>query len=75
MFTRILPGFHDYTYVQRLQLLNLESLEARTKGSGYVYVILFKIVKRAVNFPLDNFFEFVTEHYNTRGYKWRLRMK
>lgn len=68
-FTKRLPGLQDLTYPQRLQALNLESLELRRLKADLVY--LYKILFKLVDTDLINIFKFST-YSSTRGHPYKL---
>ena len=67
-FTKRLRGFHDYSYAERLQLLNLDLLEmCRLK---FDLILCYKIIFGIVRVNRDEFFEFTLSQ--TRGHPSKL---
>jgi len=71
-FTKRLPDFHRYNYATRLQLLKLESLEARRVNADLVPC--YKIVHRYVDIDKNKLFSFVTTEY-ARGHDLKIVRK
>ena len=67
-FTKYLPGYWNLSYVQRLNALNLQSLEERRLI--FDLVLMFKIVHGAVDIDPNLLFSF--NHNPTRGHDKRV---
>ena len=63
-FTKRLPGMWNLPYLERLQILSLETLENRRIKNDLV--LLYKIVYKFVDIESENMFPFNTN--NTRGH-------
>ena len=68
-FTKRLPGFGNYTYSKRLELLNLPSLELRRLYFDLLWA--YKIIFGYVNMRSDDFFE-LRSTMTTRGHPYKL---
>jgi len=66
-FTKRLPGYHKYSYSERLRLLQLPSLETRRLQNDLIWC--YKIVFR-YTITYSDFFEFWLS--NTRGHPYKL---
>jgi len=71
-FTKRLPGFRYYNYAKRLQLLKLESLEARRVKADLI--LCYKIVHGLIDIDKYDLFSFVTTSY-TRGHDLKIVRK
>ena len=71
-FTRRLPGMGDLSYLERLERVELESLEARR--IRFDLLEAFKIIKGISCLRFDDFFEYKND-YLTRGHRLQLRLK
>ena len=58
-----LPGLRNVSYVERLQILNLETLELRR--IMFDVTLMFKLVHKLVDIETEDMFTFC--HNNTRG--------
>ena len=72
-FTRRLFLYRSHSYKERLQLLNLESLE--TTRLKYDLKMYFKIVRNLINIDPSTFFQFTPADSKTRGHEYKLRKK
>ena len=70
-FTKKLNGLHDLTYEQRLQVLNLDSLEVRRIRADLV--LTFKIIRGISRVKISDFFT-VSTATKTRGHCYKLSM-
>ena len=70
-FTRQLPGMRHLNYTQRLQDLNLQSLEERR--IYFDLLLAFKIIKGFVDISASDFFEFSASR--TRGHIHKIQIK
>ena len=68
-FTRLIPGMQKLTYVERLDKLNLWTLEERRNRSDVIEV--FKMANNLSPIPLTKFFELNTNNI-TRGHTFKL---
>ena len=68
-FTKRLPGLQNLTYLQRLERLNLETLETRRLKADLI--LMYKIIFRHVDTELADSFEFST-YTSTRGHPYKL---
>ena len=66
-----LNGLHDLTYEQRLQVLNLDSLEVRRIRADLV--LTFKIIRGISRVKISDFFT-VSTATKTRGHCYKLSM-
>ena len=66
-FTKFLPGMYDFNYVDRLRILNLESLEVRRIKADLI--LTYKICHRLTDYPLQNIFSI--NRNKTRGHKFK----
>ena len=64
-FTKRLPGFRHYNYAERLQLLQLETLEARRVKADLI--LCYKIVYWHVDLDKNELFNFAATSC-TRGH-------
>jgi len=71
-FTKRLPGFKKYSYIERLTRLNLPSLELRRQY--YDLIWCYKIVFKHVDIQFDDFFESRLSSH-TRGHEHKLYKK
>ena len=69
-FTKRLPGLWNESYAQRLQTLDLESLEVRRIKNDLI--LLFKIVKHLIDLNSEDFFTFNWNH--TRGHSCKINI-
>ena len=72
-FTRRIPGLAHLPYVERLQVLELQSLEHRRLI--YDIVEVFKCIKGFSGLDFDEFFEYKQQFHNTRGHPLQLAVK
>lgn len=68
-FTKRLPGLSDYSYADRLRILNLQSLEHRRLQ--FDLVTCFNIIHRHICLEPNDFFIFSTNN-RSRGHPYRL---
>ena len=68
-FTKCIRGMWNIAYRDRLQMLNLESLEERRIKNDIIYV--YKMFNNLLQFNVDEFFEKCT--FTTRGHVCKLR--
>jgi hypothetical protein len=68
-YTKRLPGFQNYSYLERLKLLNLTSLELRRLHTDLIWC--YKIVFGLVDLNFDEFFDW-SRAVNTRGHSFKL---
>ncbi len=66
-----MPGLYNVHYMQRLQLLKLETLEARRIQMDLT--LLFKIIHNKVDINIQNYFTF--NNNNTRGHRLKLNVQ
>ena len=71
-FTKKLHGLTDMSYNERLVSCNLPTLEIRRLRTDLI--LCFKIVHRLIALNFSDFFEFDTNHYNTRGNSLKLKL-
>ena len=71
-FTKRLPGFKKLCYRDRLQRLNIPSLELRRLHTDLIWC--YKIVFGMVDLKFDEFFEW-SPRCGTRGHKYKLYKK
>jgi len=71
-FTKNLPGFHKFTYKDRLRRLHLPSLELRRLQVDLVWC--YKILFGIVDTPTEDFFVPST-YAPTRGHQYKLFKK
>ena len=69
--TRILPGFRDLSYEERLKSLNLLTLYARRIRHDMTFV--FKLFHGMIDLDASKFFQVVSER-RTRGHNWKLKV-
>jgi hypothetical protein len=69
-FTRRLPGFQEFSYMERLSRLGLETLEQRR--IRYDLIEVFKIVKNMSVLRFEDFFEY-KPNIGTRGHSLQLK--
>ena len=55
-FTKRIPGYSNYSYPERLQMLNLDSLELRRIHTDLIYV--YKIINGYIDLDFNEFFKF-----------------
>ena len=70
-FTKKLNGLHDLSYEQRLQLLNIDSLEVRRIRSDLI--LTYKIIRGISKVKISDFFT-VSTVTQTRGHCYKLCM-
>ena len=70
-FTKYLPGMRDRSYLDRLLLLELESLESRR--IFFDLLLLYKIIHNHVDIPYDNLFQFSSN--STRGHRYKIQIQ
>ena len=70
-FTRKLYGLKSFTYIERLNILDLESLELRRLEADLIKY--FKIMHNHVDVEKSNFFSLAHNSYSTRGHNLKLR--
>ena len=68
-FTKLIPGFADVPYSERLSTLGLDSLELRRIRADLV--MCYQIIHGLVNLSFSDFFIFAPDR-GTRGYRWKL---
>ena len=74
MFTRILLQRHNIkfsNYQERLQILNLHSLESRRMHIDLITV--YKIINNLIDLSLEQFFTPISSSYNFRHHQFALR--
>ena len=71
LFTRQMGNLRQYSYMERLRILNLESLEARRIMFDLVF--LYKIVNSLVEIERESFF--TMNSGNTRGHKFKINVQ
>jgi hypothetical protein len=71
-FTKRIYGFWDIPYPERLQLLNLESLEIRRIKRDLILV--FKVIKQLIALDFNDFFVYAPD-VHTRGHSYKLYPK
>jgi hypothetical protein len=69
-FTKWLPGFADFDYKTRLELLNIDSLEKRRLQQDLVHT--YKILFGLTGDTASNFFTCHTSGHDTRGHTHKL---
>jgi ribonuclease P/MRP protein subunit RPP40 len=67
--TKLIPGFRDLTYQQRLHRLNLPSLEFRRLRGDMIET--FKIIRGIYNIDKEDFFN-INSHSTTRGHPFKI---
>ena len=67
-YTKFLPGLWNVPYLERLIILDLDSLEVRRKALDLLLV--YKIIHRLVDLEFDSLFRYNSN--NTRGHEWKL---
>ena len=70
-FTKFLPGFYNFSYLQRLSALNLETLEVRR--IIFDLILMYKIVHGLVDINPNDFFQF--NNSSTRGHCFKIRVQ
>ena len=70
-FTKWLHGLSNYTYDERLKMLNLENLQPR--HTCFDLIMCYKIISGLVCVNADDFFEFCV--INTRGHSYKLNQQ
>ena len=70
-FTKFLPGLWNVPYLDRLSILDLDSLEVRR--IVFDLLLVYKIIHRLVDLEFDSLFQYNTT--NTRGHEWKLAVK
>ena len=70
--TRLVPSCRGLSYEDRLQLLNLPTLEARRKRGDLILV--FRIVHGLISLEFDRFFSF-SRDARTRGHRFKLDVR
>lgn len=70
-FTKFLPSLSDLPYIERLNALNLKSLEERRLN--FDLILLFKIINNLIPLNPNDFFEFA--NLPTRGHNLKIRVK
>ena len=70
-FTKRLPGLWNRNYAERLQILNLESLEVRRIKNDLIF--LFQIVKNLVDMDSSELFTYNTSA--TRGHSQKINVQ
>ena len=70
-FTKFLPGLSQLPYIDRLEALNLKSLEERRLN--FDLILLFKIINNLIPLNPNDFFEFA--NLPTRGHNLKIRVK
>ena len=70
-FTKYLPSLSDLPYIERLNALNLKSLEERRLN--FDLILLFKIINNLIPLNPNDFFEFA--NLPTRGHNLKIRVK
>lgn len=71
-FTKRLTGMQQLSYVQRLESLGLESLEARRLRSDLV--MTFKVIFNLVDVDASQFFVNRRSEKSTRGHQYRIEV-
>jgi hypothetical protein len=66
----MIAGLEDLDYESRLRLLGLQTLKTRRLRCDLILV--FKIIKGLVDFPMDRLFEYCM-HAGTRGHELTIR--
>ena len=69
-FTKRLPGFSSLTYQQRLDKLNLDSLELRRLRNDLI--LTYKILFGLADVNAEDFFTLCHNGHNTRGHIYKL---
>ena len=70
-FTKFLPGLSQLPYIDRLNALNLKSLEERRLN--FDLILLFKIINNLIPLNPNDFIEFA--NLSTRGHNLKIRVK
>ena len=69
-FTKRIPGLSNFSYSERLEKLNLQSLEHRRLLTDLT--TCYNIVHGYSRIVFDDFFSFIPNQFNTRGNSLRL---
>ena len=70
-FTKSLNGMFNHSYIERLALLNLESLEVRRIKADLIF--LYKIINKLVEIQQNDYFTFNT--MQTRGHNFKINVE
>ena len=68
-FTKFLPGLFNVPYMNRLNILNMKTLEERRIMNDMIF--LFKMMRKLVDSPLEEYFKF--NRNSTRGHSKKLQ--
>ena len=68
-FTKFLPGLFNVPYMDRLNILNMKTLEERRIMNDMIF--LFKMMRKLVDLPFDKYFKF--NRNSTRGHSKKLQ--
>ena len=71
-FTKILPGLFNYSYIARLEQLQLKTLEERRIANDLMF--LFKMIHGQVDVDFNKYFSFNSNNFNTRGHSLKLNV-
>ena len=71
-FTQLLLRLFNYSYIARLEHLELKSLEERIITN--VRMFLFKIIYGHVDVDFDKYFSFNNNNFNSRGFPKKLNV-
>ena len=71
-FTKRLPGLFNYSYIARLEQLQLKTLEERRIANDLMF--LFKMIHGQVDVDFNKYFSFNSNNFNTRGHSLKLNV-
>jgi len=69
--TKLVKGFKKLSYEERLERLNLTTLEKRRVRGDLIET--YKLLTRKENIDFNSFFQLDDSHYNTRGHLYKLK--